>query len=124
MTTGRSLRLGTISVAAAFCLASGLAHALDCPEPQPQGEPGVLEETRQDIATWSATLAGDDLLNRIDELATRLRAKHPDVDEAELVNYLVTAYCPVVAQMDGLSEAEKTARLDQFSEQAFTAVSR
>lgn len=124
MTTLRSMRLGTTSLFVTFCLVSGAAHALECPEAQGQSEPGVLEETKQDIASWSASLSGDDLLNRVDELVSRLHEKYPGVDEAELVNYLITAYCPVVAQMDGLSEDEKTARLDQFSEQAFTAVSR
>lgn len=125
MTTGRCLRRGTDQLRGGILLRIGRrARPGVCPEPQAQDEPGILEESRQDIATGSETLEGDDLLNRIDELVSRLRTTHPGVDRAELVNYLITACCPVVAQMDGLSEAETTARLDQFSERAFAAASR
>jgi len=55
--------------------------------------------------------------NRISEIIGELRAKYPPVESDELVNYLMTAYCPVVNGMAGLSDGEKQARLDAFSSQ-------
>jgi hypothetical protein len=43
-----------------------------------------------------------------------LRARYPGVENAEIVNYLATAYCPVVARMTGLGDREKQARVDRF----------
>jgi len=46
-----------------------------------------------------------------------LRKRYPQAENAELANYLITAYCPVVAGQPQLSEAERKARLDQFVSQ-------
>jgi hypothetical protein len=37
------------------------------------------------------------------------------------VNYLVTAYCPVVNNLTGLGDAERQARLDAFASQVTQA---
>jgi len=37
------------------------------------------------------------------------------VPGGELVNCLVTAYCPVVKSLTGLSDSEKRARMDAFA---------
>ncbi len=50
-----------------------------------------------------------------------LHSRHPDVPTGELVNYLVTAYCPVVNSLTGLSDGEKQARMDAFSTQVTVA---
>jgi hypothetical protein len=47
-------------------------------------------------------------------IVSDLRARYPGVENAELVNYLVTAYCPIVARLSGLDEQQKQAQLDQF----------
>jgi len=55
---------------------------------------------------WSPILASDIRVSRT----------------AEIENYLVTAYCPVVAKLDGLSVAEQQARVDRFAREASVAV--
>ena len=47
--------------------------------------------------------------------------RYPSASLAELANYLITAYCPGVAKTAVLSDAEKTARVQAFS-QAVLAV--
>jgi hypothetical protein len=46
-----------------------------------------------------------------------LRARYPGVENAELINYLMAAYCSGVAQLTGLGEQEKQARMDRFVSQ-------
>jgi hypothetical protein len=50
-----------------------------------------------------------------------LCSRHPDASTGELVNYLVTPYCPVVNSLTGLSDGEKQARMDAFITQATVA---
>jgi hypothetical protein len=93
------------------------ALALTCPAPQPLTRPGVLKETPSQTAVASALLASGDDANRIGVIVADLRARYPGVENAEIVNYLVTADCPVVAKLSGLSDAEKQTRMDRFVQQ-------
>jgi hypothetical protein len=52
-------------------------------------------------------------------IAHDLKQKYPNADETELTNFMVTAYCPVVASDQGLSASEKAERLESFSEQVW-----
>jgi hypothetical protein len=110
----------------AYALASvigtqiGLAQpgsAFECPEPQAQGVPGVIPESPQEVTELGDLLGTGDLENRVEVTARDLRRKYPKADKTELTNYMVAAYCPIVAADQDLSDAEKRERLDQFSEQ-------
>jgi hypothetical protein len=90
------------------------AAALQCPAPQPLARPGILKETRAQTQVVATLLATGDDANRIRVIVDDLRARYPGVENAEIVNYLMAAYCPVVAQLSGLGEQEKQARLDCF----------
>jgi hypothetical protein len=103
--------------AAAWLLLAAPCIALECPTPQPAGTPSAIEETPAQIRELSQLLASGDLGNRFPVLVHDLRGRHPDVPASELVNYLVTAYCPVVNSLTGLGDAEKQARLDAFASQ-------
>jgi hypothetical protein len=93
------------------------ALALECPAPQTSTSPGVLKETPAQTQRVTSLLATGDDDNRIRVIADDLRSRYPGVQSAEIINYLVAAYCPVVAQLSGLSEQEKQARMDHFVSQ-------
>jgi hypothetical protein len=93
------------------------AQALECPAPKALTRPGVLRETPAQITAMSNLLATGDVSNRVSVVVADLRARYPGVENAELVNYLMAAYCPIVARLSGLSEAEKQARMDNFVSQ-------
>ncbi len=122
----RSLpRIRPLGLAAAIIVALGFcspmpasAQAFECPAPQDQHDPGALKETRAQVRRTARLLGSGDAGNRVPEIVTRLRHRHPGVQNAELLNYLVTAYCPVVDRMSGLGDAEKKSRLDRFASQA------
>jgi hypothetical protein len=88
--------------------------ALECPAPQPLSRPGVLRETQTQTQYVADLLATGDDDNRIRVIVNDLRARYPSVENAELVNYLMAAYCEIVARLSGLGEQEKQARMDHF----------
>jgi hypothetical protein len=90
------------------------AHALECPTPQPSGRPGVIAETQSTIADIARLLTGADAAARAGEIVAQVRQRHPGANADEIVNFLVTAYCPVV-NAQGLPEAEKVSRINAFS---------
>ena len=96
-----------------------LGSAFECPEAQAQNVPGVIPESPQEIAELGALLRAGDLDNRLEVTARDLKRKYPKADKTELTNYMVAAYCPIVAADQDLSDAEKRERLDQFSEQVW-----
>ncbi len=105
-----------------FCPAS--AGAFECPAPQDQHGPGLLGETPAQVHGTASLLASGDAGNRVPEIVADLRKRHPGVQNAEIMNYLVAAYCPVVARLSGLGDAEKQSQVDQFAEQAGQVVDR
>ena len=93
-----------------------------CPEIQPRTTRIALEETAADIARASAALSGPETENTIRVLAAELKRRHPEAGSAEIVDYLMTAYCPVVQGENGLSDREKRERMDRFSSQVYSIV--
>lgn len=98
------------------------AQTLECPKPETMAGPGVLKESPAQIAKTGNRLADGDGVNRASEIAADLRKRYPGVSNGEIENYLVAAYCPVAAKLDGLSVAERQARVDRFAREASVAV--
>lgn len=119
------LRAGSTTaslIALAILAPGGAALALDCPMPQPTAQPGILKETPAQIAEVGKQLAGGDTFNAIASVTADLRIRYPGVQKSELVNYLVTAYCPAVAAKTNLSEAQKRSAVDDFASQVMRQV--
>jgi hypothetical protein len=89
------------------------AQTFECP--QPIGQAGVIKETPAEIAELAPVLAGGDVSAEIPKVVAALRKRYPSAGSAEIANTLITAYCPGVAKTAGLSDAEKTARVQAFS---------
>jgi hypothetical protein len=106
-----------IAGATLLICAGAPAHALDCPWPQPAGRPGVIAQTPDQIRELSKVFVAGGESARIPVIIADVRKRHPDAEAATIVNYLITAYCPVVQDMANLSEKDKAAKLDAFSAQ-------
>lgn len=98
------------------------AGAFECPRPE-KISPGVLQETREDEQALSQMFTASDIEDKIGIAVANLQRKYPQVTDTELVNYLVGGYCPVVANMPGLSEAQKTAKVEHFAATLFELLS-
>lgn len=97
--------------------------AFECPEPQANTGSGVIQESQQEIDRLSEMMRGGDLDNRLEVIARDLKERYAAVDNTELTNFMVAAYCPVVAQDASLSESEKDTKLAEFSQQAWDLLS-
>jgi hypothetical protein len=99
----------------AICFLVSLpARACECPVPQALPGPAVLRETPARTQALTALLGSGDLGNRVPILVKDLRDRYPGATHAEIANYLMAAYCPVVAQLSGLGDAEMRARMERF----------
>lgn len=110
------VRLITILALGLFAASVSLttAQALECPISHAQGRKGVLRESRQDISDISGKLT-EHGAEAAPELVAGLKARHPKATNGEIINYLITAYCPLVNRNGGKSEAEKRAQIAQFN---------
>ena len=99
------------------------AAAFECPEPQTRTGAGVIQESQEEIDQLSAMLRTGDLDNRLEVLARDLKDRHANADKTELTNFMVSAYCPVLAE-EGLSDREKDARLTAFGQQVWDFYSK
>jgi len=116
------LRLATLTATLFIATSVIPALALDCPKPQSTTKPGILKETPAQMTAVGKQLAGGDTFNAIASATADLRIRYPGVESAEVVNYLVTAYCPAVAADSKLSEAQKKAAVDAFAAQVMRQV--
>ena len=117
------LRLATLAAAAVLATSAALpAWALDCPKPQPTAKPGILKETPAQMTAVGKQLASGDTFNAIASATADLRVRYPGVESAEVVNYLVTAYCPAVAADSTRSDAQKKSAVDGFAAQVMRQV--
>ncbi len=105
----RAILLGLLWAGAGFP-----ASALECPVPHPSATPTAIKETGEQIAVSSKQLT-DRGGAAVPDIVSALKKKYPSASNAEIVNYLITLYCPTVAQNAALSDGEKSARLAAFS---------
>ena len=121
------LFVSSVPIAVAAWLLAGVpCVALECPTPQPAGAPGAIQETPAQIDELMQVLASGDLDSgdlgiKVQVLVRALRSRHPKAPSGELVNYVVTAYCPIVNGLIGLTDGEKQARIDSVASQAVEA---
>lgn len=118
----RTIKLWVLLLVTCVLLSASGARALQCPQPQPSSQAGVIPESAVRIEDLSALLGSGDRANRIGIIVHNLRQAYPAAPKADIVNCLVGAFCPVVNQQNGLGDAEKRARIDQFTQQVSTIV--
>jgi mono/diheme cytochrome c family protein len=89
---------------------SEAARDFDCPKVGASNVPGAL------IGAGDADLfaGAGDASNRINEILFQLRQQQPGITQAALTNSMIAALCPAVANAQGLSNAQKRARLAQL----------
>ena len=119
ISTPALVAIAAMLMAGAWWLYSGSATqaAFVCPEPHAKATAGALKETPDDIASASAAFSGPERENAIRVIAANLKKTNPDAGNAEIVNYMLAAYCPLVARKSGLSNDDKRRQMERFGEQ-------
>ncbi|UPJ56921.1 hypothetical protein [Bradyrhizobium sp. 192] len=112
----------------AFATALLLGHptpaaALECPVYHPSGTDAAIKETRVQTESFQAMLAarGDRATHSI---VSSVRMAHPNASAAQITNFVLTLYCPLVRNNAALPEDQKRARLKSFSAELMMQVSR
>jgi hypothetical protein len=93
------------------------AAAFECPVAHGRTSSSAIKETRAQIAQLTRELEADETGNTTTATIWELKLKYPKADFGEIVNYMVIAYCPIVAQNASLSDEEKADRLKFYSQQ-------
>jgi hypothetical protein len=90
------------------------AHAagLECPEIGQAGVPDLTSDPARAKLLLSG--AGPDLANEISELINQVRLKEPSISNVDLTNGLIAAYCPLVAQVQRLTSAQRWSQMHRF----------
>ena len=114
--------IGALIAALAACGAAARASALECPDPESVASRSVLQQTPAEIEATGKRLATGDPETTTAAVVADFRARYPNADAADLVNYVITAYCPVIDAVPTLTEAEKKARMDAFVKQVLDSV--
>ncbi|QQO36241.1 hypothetical protein JJC00_12040 [Bradyrhizobium diazoefficiens] len=102
---------------AIFMAASAPAAAFECPVAHGRTSSSAIKETQTQIAQLTRELEGDETGNTAMATILELKSKYPKAGFNEIVNYMVTAYCPIVAQNASLGDDEKKDRLMRYSQQ-------
>jgi hypothetical protein len=93
--------------------------ALECPVPQPANVPDATQETPAHVNELAEVLAAGDLSNRMPAFAPCVGRPPSERAAGEIVNQLITAYCPPVDRV-AISDPKKT-RLNAFVDRAVRA---
>jgi hypothetical protein len=73
------------------------------------------------VQTILASTNEENVLQNADALIEKVRAAAPKAPQADIINSLTLAYCPVVAADKKLAtQAQKSERLDEFAERVYT----
>jgi hypothetical protein len=120
MKTQGNLRLITRCTGVALLVVIGLggtgrlAGAFECPAPHPTATQSAIKQTEPEILEYSNLLAKQGT-GVVPEIIAQLKKRHPRFSDAEITNFLVTIYCPVVNQNGDLGDDQKRARIMAFS---------
>lgn len=111
--------MGFAAAQSGFSQPAQAAAEFVCPETHATTTNAALKETPEQLASATNALRSPERENAIRVLIGDLKKKYPGAGSADIVNYMLTAYCPLVAADDGLGESEKQARMDRFSSQVY-----
>lgn len=98
------------------------ATGLDCPKPETGALAGTIRESAAQIKQSGSILRNGGEAG-ISELAATLETRHPGASRSAMINYMITAYCPVIDADAGGVDAKRN-KLSAFSQRVSTILQR
>jgi mono/diheme cytochrome c family protein len=95
-------------------MADAMSDSFGCPHVSGTGGNAALTDPGNGLLEMMTGATPATLPNRTRALVAALKASNSSITDAEVTNYLVAAYCPVIANQSGLTHAEKQAALQDF----------
>jgi mono/diheme cytochrome c family protein len=102
------------ALAAVPKMADAMSDQFGCPHVSPAGGNAALADPGNGLMEMMTGATPETLPNRTRALVAALRASNASISNADLTNYLVAAYCPVIANQPGLSNAQMQTALQDF----------
>jgi len=102
------------SVAAVVPMANAMSDQFGCPHVSGAGGNSALTDPGNGLLGMMTGATPETLPNRTRALVAALRASNSSISNTDLTNYLVAAYCPVIASQTGLSKAQMQTALQDF----------
>ena len=91
-----------------------------CPSIADTGLKAAIEAPGGKIADTMKSMTLATVMQSVDTMLAQVKAADPQAKQADIINSLTIAYCPVVAQDKSLSAPQKAAELGQFSQMVYT----
>lgn len=110
------------AVATVAPMATAKADRFGCPRVSGAGSATTVADPGSNWLNVYAGATPDTLPNRTRSLIAAIRSANSTISNADLTNSLAAAYCPVVANQAGLSNADKRQAMQTFLASATTLV--
>ena len=91
-----------------------------CPQISPPEIAAGVSDPKTGIAGALRAMTQANVLQTTEEVVPKLKAAAPDASQADIVNGLTLAYCPIVRQDPNIPEERKVTQLDEFSERVYS----
>ncbi|WP_127077295.1 c-type cytochrome [Rhodomicrobium lacus] len=102
---------------------AGGEGSTQCPPPLNEKERVVMDKAKAEAGDLLRTTQGGNLVLRIREILPKVRAAVHHASEADIVNGLTAAFCPVVADRETMTVAQKRNLLDIFAQITYAEAS-
>jgi mono/diheme cytochrome c family protein len=80
----------------------------------------LVNDKQTGIADTLNGIRLENMLQGVNTILAKVKQDAPSVAQADIVNGLTIAYCPVVEGLQNMSQPQKTALLDHFAERVYT----
>jgi mono/diheme cytochrome c family protein len=99
-----------------------LSGTLACPAVVQPAMAKIVADPK--IKTLLGQVTEENLLPQVNRIVAAVKSAGPGIAQADMVNSLTIAYCPIIEKQTALSPEERLARLNQFGERVYTQLSQ
>jgi hypothetical protein len=93
-----------------------------CPAVQPQSIAAAVADPKTGISSALQGMNLTNVLQTVDTIIPKVKAAAPQAQQADIVNGLTEAYCPIIRQDAQVPAPQKVIQLDNFSERLYSAL--
>ncbi len=110
--------VGDLRKSTAAALYSGPSG--ECPPVSPPEIGAAVADPKTGIAEQLHALTLANIQQTVEQIVPKIKAAAPQAAQADIVNGLTLAYCPLVRQDPSMNEAQRIVQLNQFSERVYS----
>jgi mono/diheme cytochrome c family protein len=91
-----------------------------CPSVEPPELAKTINDPQSGIINLMKGITDTNILQNTDQIVKRLRSDNPQATQADILNSLTLAYCPIAAPNGRLATVQSRERFNRFSELVYT----